>query len=71
MTCTRPDICSIVTILSQYMSKPTMAHLNMAKYVLRFLKGTIDFGLSFLPFRSLSIIGHTMILMLVGQTQPI
>ena len=47
MTCTRPDICYIVTILSQYLCKPTMAHFNLAKHVLRYLKGTISQGLIF------------------------
>ena len=42
MTGTRPDLCYIVTKLSQYMSKPTEIHLNAATYVLRYLKGTLD-----------------------------
>ena len=44
---TRPDICYAVTKLSQHMSKPTKAHLSMAKHVLRYLKGTLDYGLEF------------------------
>lgn len=39
MTGTRPDLCYIVTKLSQNMSKPTIAHLNAAKHVLGYLKG--------------------------------
>ena len=35
MTCTRPDLSFIVTRLSQYMNRPTNAHLNYAKNVLR------------------------------------
>ena len=38
MTATRPDLCYIVTKLSQHMSNPTKAHLGMAKHVLRYLK---------------------------------
>ncbi|CAB3983145.1 Hypothetical predicted protein, partial [Paramuricea clavata] len=34
MTGTRPDLCHIVTKLSQHMSKPTAAALNAAKHVL-------------------------------------
>jgi transposase InsO family protein len=48
MTSTRPDICYVVTLLSQYMSKPTNAHLNMAKNVLRYIKGTLNFCLRFM-----------------------
>ena len=45
MTGTRPDICYVVTKVSSYMSAPTLAHLNMAKSVLRYLKGTIHNGI--------------------------
>ncbi|XP_042891557.1 uncharacterized mitochondrial protein AtMg00810-like [Penaeus japonicus] len=47
MTGTRPDICYAVTKLSQYMSKPTKAHLNAAIHVRKYLKGTLDYGLRF------------------------
>ena len=47
MTGTRPDLCHIVTRLSQYMSKPTVATLNAAKHVLRYLKKTSSFSLKF------------------------
>ena len=47
MVGTRPDICYAVTKLSQHMSKPTKAHLGLAKDVLRYLKSTINFGLKF------------------------
>ena len=47
MTFTRPDLCFAVTKLSQYMSKPTKAHLNAAKQVLRYLKGTIHYGICY------------------------
>ena len=47
MTGTRPDLCYIVTKLSQKMFKPTVADLGTAKHVLRCLKGTQDLGLTF------------------------
>ena len=47
MTGTRPDLCYIVTKLSQHMSQPTKAHLNMAKQALRYIKGTLNEGLIF------------------------
>ena len=40
MTGTRPDLCYVVTKLSQNMAKPTESDLNLAKHVLRYLKGT-------------------------------
>ena len=47
MTCTRPDLCYVVTRLSQFMSRPTERCLIMAKHVLRYLKGTLDKKLIF------------------------
>ena len=45
LTNTRPDICFAVNTLSQYMVEPRHVHLIAAKHVLRYLKGTIDYGL--------------------------
>ena len=47
MTGTRPDLCYIVTKLSQKMSEPTQAELSTAKHVLRYIKGTQEVGLVF------------------------
>ena len=59
MTNTRPDISYVITLLGQYMSKPTVAHLNLAKHVLRYLKGTKSFGLNFVKSdSSLEVFGY-------------
>ena len=47
MSATRPDICFVVTHLSQFMSRPKKSHLCMAKHVLRYLRGTINYGLTY------------------------
>ena len=47
MTGTRPDLCFVITMLSQHMAKPVKAHLGMAKHVLRYIKGTLDYTLKF------------------------
>jgi len=47
MTCTRPDISWIVSKLSETLSKPKAENLVAAKHVLRYLKGTSDYELSF------------------------
>ena len=59
MTCTRPDLCYVVTVLSQNLSKPKMVHLNLAKHVLRYLKGTQNHGLVYKGTNKLQIIGYT------------
>ena len=45
ITNTRPDICFAVNTLSQYLVQPRRVHLIAAKHVMRYLKGTIKFGL--------------------------
>ena len=42
---TRPDICFAVNTLSKYMIEPRHVHLIATKHVLRYLKGTVDYGL--------------------------
>jgi hypothetical protein len=45
LTATRSDIMFVVSLISRYMENPTEFHLQMAKRVLRYLKGTLDFGI--------------------------
>ena len=47
MTCTRPDICWVVTKLSQFLVAPMKGHWIALKHVLRYLKGTLDFELCY------------------------
>ena len=44
---TRPEIAFTVHKLSQYVSTPTLQHILACKRVLRYLKGTEDYGLKF------------------------
>jgi hypothetical protein len=44
---TRPDICFAVNTLSQFLVEPIHVHLVISKHVMRYLKGTIDCGLSY------------------------
>lgn len=42
---TRPDLSSAVGVLSQHMSKPGKQHWIGVKRILRYIKGTLDYGL--------------------------
>ena len=42
---TRPDITYSVSYLSWFMDKPSSEHLVAAKRILRYLKGTVNFGI--------------------------
>ena len=44
---TRPDILQIVSKLASFSSCWGMQHWKAAKYVLRYLRGTMDYGLVF------------------------
>ena len=57
MSCTRPDLCYSVSKLSQFMHKPTQAHLNVAKDVIRYLKCTANYSLNFCKCHSLKLFG--------------
>lgn len=43
--CTRPDIAHAVGTLSQHLDRPGFQHWNAACHVLRYIRGTHDFGI--------------------------
>ena len=45
LSATRPDMMYAISLISRFMEQPTELHLNVAKRVLRYLKGTMSFGL--------------------------
>ena len=49
LTFTRPDLAFSVHQLCQFMSHPTSTHLEAAKRVFRYIRGTLSFGISFTP----------------------
>jgi hypothetical protein len=56
---TRPDICFAVNTLSQYMVDKRQIHLIVTKHVLRYLKGTIDYGLRYVADCEFKFVGYT------------
>ncbi|CAL2278979.1 unnamed protein product [Prunus armeniaca] len=44
LTTIRPDMKFVVSLISRYMSNPTELHMEAAKRILRYLRGTTDFG---------------------------
>ena len=47
LTNTRPNICFFMNTLSQFLIDPRHVHLTATKHILRYLKGTIDYGLKY------------------------
>nr|GFC50325.1 uncharacterized mitochondrial protein AtMg00810-like [Tanacetum cinerariifolium] len=47
LTHTRPDLSFIVGVVSRFMEKPTVKHLEAVKRILRYIKGTLSYGLTY------------------------
>jgi hypothetical protein len=59
LTNTRPDICFDVNTLTQFLVEPRHVHLVVAKHVMRYLKGTLDCGLSYNGDHDFRLSGYT------------
>ena len=60
MSCTRPDLCYIVTRLSQHLDNPTDEDWILINHVLRYLKGTVNYKLCYTKSKGgLSLYGYT------------
>jgi hypothetical protein len=55
---TKPDICYVVNVLSQFMSQPRQTHWIATKHVLRYLRGTVGYGLRYASSVDLSLQGY-------------
>jgi hypothetical protein len=59
MVCTRPDLTHAVSVVSKYMANPGKQHWNAIKWIFRYLKGTTDYGITFVRQKSdLSVVGY-------------
>lgn len=56
---TRPDISFAVNRLAQFMASPTESHWQDVKQILRYLKGTLHFGLHFRRVCPLSLVAFS------------
>jgi hypothetical protein len=56
---TRPDIYFSVNTLSQFLVEPKHVHLVLEKHVMRYLKGTLDCGLSYDGDHDFTLSGYT------------
>ncbi|XP_019161168.1 PREDICTED: uncharacterized protein LOC109157783 [Ipomoea nil] len=55
LTITRPDLSFVMNRLCQFMHAPTKEHWGMVKRVLRYVKGTLSYGLRISPSASSDI----------------
>lgn len=59
LTATRPNIMHVVSLISRYMECPKEMHLSAAKRILRYLQGTVDYGLFYKKERKIELFGFT------------
>lgn len=45
LTASRPDVMFAASLLSRYMQSPSIKHFGAAKRVLRYIRGTIEYGI--------------------------
>jgi hypothetical protein len=55
---TRPDICYAVIAMSHFMSEPRQRHWVEEKNILRYLRGTITYGLRYTSSGGLFLHGY-------------
>lgn len=59
LTATRPDIMFAVSILSRFMHCASEMHLRAAKRILRYIKGTVDYGVKFEMCQNFKLYGFS------------
>ena len=58
MVCTRPDLAHTVNMVSKYMANLRRQHWDAVKWIFRYLKGTIEYSITFVRQKSdLSVVG--------------
>ncbi|KAJ8631403.1 hypothetical protein MRB53_024726 [Persea americana] len=59
LTSTRPDIMFVVSLLSRYLAHPTALHLQAVKRVLRYIKGTLTYGIFYKKGGNKELLAYT------------
>ncbi|GKE20961.1 ribonuclease H-like domain-containing protein [Tanacetum coccineum] len=59
LTFTRPDLSYVVLQVSLYMHDPREPHFAALKRILRYVRGTVDFGLQLYASATTSLVGYT------------
>lgn len=56
---TRPNIFHDISLISRYMSAPLEIHLKETKIILRYVKGTLNFGINYLKNKDVKLVGYS------------
>ncbi|XP_021979131.1 uncharacterized mitochondrial protein AtMg00810-like [Helianthus annuus] len=58
-TITRPDLSYAVNQASQFLHNPTTSHFQLVKRILRYVKGTLSYGLTFSSPTNTTLVGYS------------
>ena len=58
LTNTRPDICFTMNTLSQYLADLRHVHLTVAKHILKYPNGTVDYGIKYNTDQRINLEGY-------------
>ena len=58
LTNIRPDICFVVNTMCQFLIDPRHVHLMVAKHAMRYLKGTVDYGIKYEENHNINLEGY-------------
>lgn len=59
LTCTRPDIAYGVGLISKFQQSPRQSHMQVAKRIMRYIKGTYDYGLFYSSSNDCVLVGYS------------
>ncbi|RVW80159.1 putative mitochondrial protein [Vitis vinifera] len=59
LSTTRPNILNVVSILSRFIHYASEMHLKASKRVIRYVKGTCDFGIKFTRSKEFELVGFS------------
>ncbi|XP_048498244.1 uncharacterized mitochondrial protein AtMg00810-like [Beta vulgaris subsp. vulgaris] len=58
LTLSRPDIAYVVSAISRFMQKPMKRHLEAVRRILRYVKGTIYYGILYRNDKEFEVVGY-------------
>nr|GEY23288.1 copia-type polyprotein [Tanacetum cinerariifolium] len=59
LTCIRPDILFVVGLISRFMEELTTKHLKIAKRILHYIKGIVDYGMFYSTSEDFKLVGYS------------
>ncbi|XP_019099668.1 PREDICTED: uncharacterized protein LOC109132493 [Camelina sativa] len=58
LTASRPDLCFSVGMCARYQSNPKESHLEAVKRIIKYVKGTVDFGIWYSKGSNKGLVGY-------------